>query len=244
MRNKLYKILAVSIGLALAFTFSCSSDGDNDDGGNNPSGGGSEGRLITLAIKDIISTSFTAVENDPRCETDGTLRDEIYEYPTSYIISGSTLSFGDAIFSGNSASLIGTWNSSNLQRIEFKGNIGSYGISGVSKAVFTQNSITLTQCTGGTYKNGAAVKVIDCGTAEITKGNETVKYVASGAWRTFTYNGKTCKSGGGYSEAQMQTACTQAYNKATADGGYTYDYYYDILEKEYRDCVKDFPEWF
>lgn len=249
--NRVKTLLTASLALAITFTFSCSSGGD-DDGNNNPGPGGGfigDGRIITFAIKDITGTSFTAVETDYNCSMDGTLSEHTYEYPTSYTISGSTLSFGEAEFNGNSASLIGTWNALELQEeVLFRGNSSSHGIGGVSKAVFTQNTLTLTQCAGEPgytrdYGDGVTFRVIDCGKAVFTKGNETVTWAAQGEDKTFTYGGKTCKFDIKYSEPQMREACSDAYNKAAAEGGYVYNYYYDILEKDENECLKDFPEW-
>jgi len=239
MRKKLYKISAASIALALAFTFGCSSSNDDDGGGSN------EEWIETFAIKDLTSTSFTMVEKEGTgCQANGTLEDYIFEYPTNYTISGSTLSFGGAEFSGNSTSIIGTWNSSSVQHIEF----GGFGISGI-KVVFTQNTLTLTVCLGepGVVRgihDGVIDKIIDCSTTELKKGNETIKIrFLDGFAYTATYNGKICTRGG-YSETQKKTACTQAYNKATAEGGNADEYYDEIIEKDFSDCVKDFPEWF
>jgi hypothetical protein len=248
MRTKLSKIAqAATLGFAITLTFSCPR-GDPDDDNN---GGG--GRIIKLGIKDIGESSFTAIDKWYDCRENGTLEEETDDYPTSYTINGSTLSFGEAEFSGNSASLIGSWNTSSLQHIKFHSNNSGYGLGSVSKAVFTQNSLSVTLCVGEIgekERDGVAIieKVIDCGTVEYTKGTETVRLKVSGTEATATYKGKTCKLREEHSESQMKAACTQAYNKAKDEGydggGHAVeDYYYEILYKEVRNCQKSLPEW-
>jgi len=253
MKNYFSKILAASSALALAFTLSCSDD--KDENNDNAGGGGTgEEMIVTLDIKDITSTSFTMIEKaGPYCKSDGTLKEDIYEYPTNYTISGSTLSFGGAEFTGNSTSIIGTWNSSSVQDILFGATRDGYNTRGI-KVVFTQNTLAITLCLGKPGDDiefihdeyeGITQKVIDCSTLELKKGNEAikVKYSTPDTY-TATYNGKTCKRGG-YSESQMQTACTPWAYKKTANGGYVSDaLYWNILEKDYWNCVKDFPNWF
>jgi hypothetical protein len=264
--NSIRPLLTATLALAITLTLSCSpggGSGDDDGGGNNGGNGGDNGgggRIITLDIKDIGESSFTAIDKEYNCQENGTLEERTYEYPTSYTINGSTMSFGEAEFSGNSASLIGTWNASSLQHIRFHSNNRSYGIYGVSKAVFTQNSLSVTLCARIGEKeriddwNGNVIKIdgvaiiekgIDCGTSEYTKGTETVRLKASTEEATATYKGKTCKLVIEHSESQMRAACTQAYNKAKDEGKEwgVEGYYWDILEKEENDCKKSLPEW-
>jgi hypothetical protein len=268
--NSIRPLLTATLALAITLTFSCSSGGgngdDNDGGGGgsgNGGGSGAEGCIITHDIKDMDESSFTAIYKWYDCRENGTLEERTNEYPTSYTINGSTLSFGEAEFSGNSASLIGTWNASSLQHIQFRRNNSGYGIGEVSKAVFTQNSLSITQCAGEIGEkerkdwngnvikiDGVAIieKVIDCGTSEFTKGTETVRLKVSGTEATATYKGKTCKLNIEHSESQMRAACTQAYNKAKDEGKaeewrVVRDYYDEILEKEENDCRESLPEW-
>jgi hypothetical protein len=213
-------------------------------------GGGGDGAVIpkTSAIKDITGDSFTMVHKHYDCQENGTLEEDTYEQTISYTISGSTLSFGGAQFSGNSSSLIGTWIASTLQDIGMS--------SDVKKVVFTQNTLAITQCAGEPgeereYRNGSTIKVIDCNTAEITKGNETVKVRDLGTTGTATYKGKTCKYVDVYSESQEQKACSDAYNKVMREnpgydgsGDEVHRYYRDIRNDGFSNCIKDFPEWF
>jgi hypothetical protein len=276
--NSIRPLLTATLALAITLTLSCSSgggNGDDDGGGNNGSGGGNnganEGRILTYGIENVTESSFTAIDKWYYCQENGTLEEETSEYPTSYTIDGSTLSFGGAEFSGNSASLIGTWNSnsSSLQDIRFDGNHYGSSMSSVSavftqvsKAVFTQNSLSITQCAGEIGErerrdwNGNVIKIdgvaiiekgIDCGTVEYTKGTETVRIKVSTEEVTATYKGRTCKVAIEHSESQIRAACTQAYEKAKDEGyddSYRYYGYYDkILYKEENDCHKSLPEW-
>jgi uncharacterized lipoprotein YehR (DUF1307 family) len=253
--------LAASIAFALAFTISCSSGGD-DNGSNdgNGNGSGGEGQIKIFGIKDLGESSFTVVRKDSYCYPgNGEWEEETHEYPTSYSLNGTTLSFGGLEFSGNSASIIGTWNSLSLGELKF--NImggGTLNYRNVSKAVFTQNSLFITTCVGiaGEEReikddDGVVKKrvIIACGTYEDIVGTEKVRINYSGTDITATYKGKTC--GINYSESKMRTACTEAYNKAVAEGYTDFDeledYYRDILHnlhKDIYDCMKDFPAWF
>jgi hypothetical protein len=187
---------------------------------------------------------------------EATHKDEI-----SYSINGKTLSFWGIEFNGNSTSLIGTWT-----REAYSASCGANDYScednnKVSKAVFTQNSVTYTYCIGGGVSeeereddDGIVIgkrKFIDCGTYEETRGTETVIVKYLGTETTATYRGKTCKAPMQHSESKMREACTEAYNKANAEGydgsGYVVrSYYFEILNKDIIKCLKDnnFPEWF
>jgi len=256
--NKTKTLLAATLALALAFTLSCSSDDDD--------GGSSDGRTYTFSLKNVTESSFTTVEEDLECKENGQLEKDNYEQTVSYSIEGKTLSFWMLEFSGNSSSLTGTWTREPFSATcENDYNYYCEDYNGVSKAVFTQNTLTITECIGkvGEEKveeeDGVTIKrkIIDCGTREYTytKGNETVKrvryYGAIPYRQVYTYNGKSCT----YvtpSESQMRTACTQAYNKVKQENpGYSgndylvEDEYYNILEKDFYNCLKSsFPTWF
>jgi hypothetical protein len=257
MRNKFFKIAQVAtFGLAITFTLSCSSPIDVGEGGGN------EGFTITLGIKDIGKSSFTAIDKWYDCRENGTLEEETDDYPTSYSINGTTLSFGGLEFRGNSASIIGTWYSLSFSRLRFETDNSGYSITPVSKVVFTQNSLVITTCAGKAGEereikdnDGVVIgkrKVIDCGTYEEIRGTETVRFEASGTglYRIATYKGKTCKLTYEYSESECRKACTEAYNKAMAEGydgsGYELSYYYHkIRQNDIVKCLEDnnFPDW-
>jgi len=253
--NKTQNLLAAALALALAFTLSCSSDDDDEGGGDV---------IYTYGLEDVTGSSFIMVEDEGyECKENGTLEKDYYRHSVSYSIDGKVLSIWELDFKGNSSSLTGTWT-----REPFTANCAtdSYcdDFDGVSKLVFTSSTLTMTACIGkvgsvveSESEDGVArkTKIINCSTQErtYTKGNETVKrtrYYNSPRKEVYTYNGKTC-TWTESSEAQMRTACTQAYNKVKAENpgysGNSYlveDEYYDILDKDMEDCMKSFPEWF
>jgi len=253
-------LLAATLTLALTFTLSCSTS-DDEDGSS-----GSDGRTYTYSLKNVTGSSFTINEEYFECKENGQFEKESYDNTVSYSIDGRTLSFWNIEFSGNSSSLTGTWTREPFSATcEDDYNYYCEDNNGVSKAVFTQNTLTITECIGKVGEeridedDGVTVKrkVVNCGTREYsyTKGNQTVKrvrYYGSTPYRqVYTYNGKTCT----YtepSESQKRTACTQAYNKVKQENpGYNgndylvEDEYYNILEKDFYDCLKSsFPAWF
>jgi len=230
---------------------SSSSDGSNNIGSDG------EGYYTTYSIKNITGSSFTEIDSYYDCNEDGTFEIGTEDEVVSYSITGNTLSLRGREFTGNSTSLIGTWTRQPYPTCSSRCSSVS---DGYSKVVFTQNSITYTNCMGkagdefdmNTYK----IKVIDCNTWEYSKESEKVTMKVSGTKGTatykvtITYNGETCI----YlypSETQMRSACTEAYNKATAEG-YTgggdlvYDYYRKTIDKDLSKCFEDkgIPQWF
>jgi uncharacterized lipoprotein YehR (DUF1307 family) len=168
------------------------------------------------------------------------------------------LSFYGIKFNGNQTSLTGTWTREPFSASCEKDDYDCEYNNRFSKAVFTENSLSITECFGEigerefTDDNGVAIieKVIDCGTAESKIGTETVRFnaSASGTEIIATYKGKTCKVPLELSESQMRAACKEAYNKAKTEGDYKGDYkgsyYRNILDKERRgNCDGLLPEW-
>ncbi|GBU24136.1 hypothetical protein R83H12_00763 [Fibrobacteria bacterium R8-3-H12] len=276
MRNNLFKIahnftiLSILIigGIGVQTIISCS--GDSGGGGNGNDNGtidASEGKTYTYGIKNLSGTSFTMVDKYYSCRENGTLEEVVDEYPTSYSINGTTLSFADAEFSGSSNSIIGIWNSPSLVTVRFNGD-NYTKVEDVSKVVFTQTTITFTSCGKDDYDlviddpapvkvNGYATddrecKFIDCVTQECTKGTEKVIIKSSGTALSFTYNGKTCSRSNRseFSKTQLEKACKEAYDKVKAENpGYdgnekeldnAFD---DILYKDFYKCMENFPEW-
>ncbi|MDR2580844.1 MAG: hypothetical protein LBC85_07625 [Fibromonadaceae bacterium] len=260
-------LLAAGLSLAMAFTLSCS------DGGGDGGGGGSGTFTEVFAIKEITSDSFTYVEEESYdCQSDGTLKKREYTEKGTYSIAGNVLTlkwedWSDAAeynFNGNSSGLIGTWTrnknkAANCREDEDYDRVWCDYLYDVTKAVFTQNSISITadicwtdQFKDGNVRRGWTVKVIDCNNFEERKGNETVKtnfkFSGNSAKLTYTYNGKSCeRSWSEPSLAARQKACADAVKQAAADGGYYEDYYEDILysrDKNFEKCLTDnnFPE--
>jgi hypothetical protein len=245
--------LAATFGFALAFTLSCSGSDDPDNGSN----GGGEGLTLAYGIENVTDSSFTIIEKSYECRASATLNEEIRKEEISYSIN-KTLSLGGIEFSGNSASLAGVWT---REAYSVSCGIDEYDCeyyNRFSKAVFTQNSVAYTRCLGrigerDIKEDGAIVgkeKIIDCGTLEITRGTETGRVKYSGTEFALTYNGKTCKAPRQYSESKMREVCSEAYNKAVAEGNDDYHviegYYSEILNKDIFKCIRDnkFPEWF
>jgi hypothetical protein len=258
MRTQFSKIaLAATFGFAITLTLSCSSD--DGDGGGGSDGGVGEGLIQTYGIKDIGESSFTVIGKWYDCqEENGELKEEIYEDEVSYSLNGKTLSLYGIEFNGSQTSLIGIWTREPFSASCEKNDDYCKGNNSFSKAVFTENSLSITECFGEigerefTFNNGVTIieKYIDCVTAEYTKGTETVRFKASGTEVIATYKGKTCKMPFDLepSESQMRAACEEAYNKAKTEGDYKGSYYYDILndieESEARgNCDGLLPEW-
>jgi len=271
MKKQFTKIaLAVSIVLAMAFTFSCSGGDDPADGGEG-TGNTNEGfSTYTYGIKDVTDVSFTMVEKWNECQENGTLKELTEDNEVSYSVNGQTLSFLSVKdnygsypigidFKGNSNSLIGTWT-----RQPFSANCEDYEkecdwYNEISKAVFTQNSLILTHCVSEREEyeyNGIVVKrkVINCGTAEDTKtkGTDTVIVLMDFEKQTATFNNETCISwfsDSEHSKSKEGAACTEAFNRVKAegnDGSAIKRYFAEILREEEDKCLKDkqFPEWF
>jgi hypothetical protein len=213
--------------------------------GNVGEDGASEGRIYTYGIENVTESSFITV--DESCFSTST---EIINYS----INNKILSLGGIEFNGNSASLIGTWTREAFSAVCEENDYDCNDYNRISKAVFTQNSLTYTSCTGriGEYEvnDGEVMKIIDCGTSEHTKGTETGIAKYSGTEIILTYNGKTCKLPMQYSVSEIRRACTEAYAKAEAEENndrHTIEVYYsEILNKDIIKCHKDnnFPEWF
>jgi hypothetical protein len=255
METKRFFHSAAGLLFALALTISCSSD----ENGNEPSSssgtdlssssnggedGISEGRIYTYGIEGITESLFITL--DESCFS-------ISPKIISYSINNKVLSLGGVEFNGNSDFLIGTWTREPFSAVcEDDDDCNDY--NKISKAVFTQNSLTYTSCIGriGEYEDddGEITKIIDCGTLESTRGTETgiVKY--SGTEISLTYNGKTCKLPMQYSVSEIRKACTEAHDKAEAEGNndrHTIEVYYsEILNKDIIKCHEDnnFPQWF
>jgi hypothetical protein len=251
--NSIRPLLAAALGIAITLTLSCSGGDDNPDGGSD--GGVGEGRIITFGIKDIGKSSFTVIDKWYDCqEENGELKERTEEREESYSLNGKTLSLYGIEFNGSQTSLIGTWT-----REPFSASCekDDYDCNRVSKAVFTENSLSITRCLmeigerERTCDNGVTIieKYIDCGTAESKNGTETVRLnaSASGTETIATYKGNTCKVPLELSESQMRAACKEAYNKAKTEGDYKESYYYDILdilrEKKRGNCDGLLPEW-
>jgi len=261
MANIIRPLLTASFGLALAFTLSCS-----DDDGGDSSVGVSEGFSKTYTIENITPSQFTIVGMYYECRENGILETIPNNHTMNYSINGNTLSIGVVKFNGNSTSLTGTWIKENsvscdhdpYNSLDWDNQIiCDFFEDEVSKAVFTQNTLTLFNgCSMWgkgvgqqfTTEQGAVIKVIDCATATETKGTETITITITMEQNetkiTATYNGRTCVFEQRYSETERRTACTQAHNKVTAEGGDIDDYYSDILHKEENDCRRSLPLWF
>jgi hypothetical protein len=265
MRVQFNKIaLAAIFGLAITFTLSCSNGDDNDGSGNGNdySGDPGEGITYTYDIENVTESSFTMVNKEDRCYENGTWEENAYREEVSYSINDKALFLWRLEFNGSSSSLIGTWTrepfSASCEENDY--NYYCEDNNNISKAVFTQDFLTVTACRGKIGERDlkdddgvvvGKIKFIDCGTVEETRGTETVRIKFSGTEIAATYRGKTCKASMRYSESKMREACTEAYNKALAEGydgsGYVVEeYYYEIRAKDIIKCLKDnnFPEWF
>ncbi|MDR2555017.1 MAG: hypothetical protein LBC64_06265 [Fibromonadaceae bacterium] len=240
MRTQLKKIvLAVGISLAMALTFSCSSD----DGGNeNPSGviggearGGSREITEVYALKNITDNSFTftyidTIGGSEYCGLFGALKREsdIYDATINYIINNNALvwkydysrdgfQFGEdgLQFNGISNNLIGTWTR----------EVKKYGdFENVTRAEFMGNELKITYdyCAsdrmllryGEDRGNGWKIRNIDCETYEIYKGNEVITVKETSRLDVIndlsvTYKGKTCA----FHISQLEKACSDAWEK-------------------------------
>jgi len=254
MANLIKIALAAGITIALALTLSCSS-GDEDEVEDSGTG---EGKSLRFDIENITDSSFTTVERSYDCRLSG-LGEEIHKEEISYSINSKTLSLGGIEFNGNSASLTGIWTRQAFSVFCEADDYYCEYYNGFSKAVFTQNSLTYTLCLDkiGSEKNYtdedgivSKEKIIDCGTFESTRGTETVRVKYSGTEIIATYNGKTCRISDD-SESEKRKACTEANNKAKAEGHgddrhIVEAYYSEIHNKDIIKCLKDnkFPEWF
>ena len=230
--NKTKSILRLAISIALAFTFSCSSGGDDtgksscesSSGGKNRNGS----RKITevYALKNITDNSFTftyidTIPGSDYCGVSGVLKRkaEVYDVTMDYIINNKTLVWqygydGDGPqFCGNSDNLTGTWTR----------GINKYGdFENVTKAEFIGNELKVTYdyCApdriffryGEDRGNGWKIRNVNCETYEIYKGNEviTVKETSSRdviSTLVITYKGKTC----GRPISYYENACSEAW---------------------------------
>jgi hypothetical protein len=247
----------------MVFTLSCS---DGNDGG----GGSSSGETFTesFAIKEITDDSFTYVEyEDWECMSDGKLEKDEKTRDATYSINNGVLTLKwskwsdtEYDFNGKSSELIGTWTrnkdkKAHCQKDEDGYIECDYGYD-VTKAVFTQNSVSITRdfCwtdevnNGHVNSRGWTEKVIDCSTAELRKGNEVVKYNIKGSgnsekW-TLTYKGKSCEASWSEpSKSSMEEACEEAVKMAEEEGGSHWNYYEEILygasEMNFIKCLKD-----
>ncbi|MDR2584265.1 MAG: hypothetical protein LBC75_12360 [Fibromonadaceae bacterium] len=237
---------------------SSSSIGETSSSSENKDNDLGDGIYQQYEIENLTDSSFTIVERSYDCQLD-VLRVEIYSDVVSYSINGQTLSLGGIEFNGNSTSLAGTWT---REAFSVSCGVDDYSCeynNRFSKAVFTQDSLIYTRCLGiigsgksYTDEDGAIIKqkIINCGTFENTKGTETVRVKFSGAEISSTYNGKTCNLSED-SESEKRKACTEANDKAKAEGHgddihVVEAYYSEIHNKDIINCLKDnnFPEWF
>jgi hypothetical protein len=225
----------------------------------------------TLTLVSYNSNSFTYMYTDGgySCTNGGTLKGETHDrtinYSLNYSASNNILVWenqwsGDTLhFNGTSNNLIGTWT-----RTKDKSTscwTGTYEIIckegwGITKLVFTQNTVTITggflggdncptdEMTDGKINNkGWKCKIISCDTYEMSKGTEKITMKLDKHNGEITYNGKTCSTKG---LSQRIKACSDAWNKIQTQGGsgYLEDYYYNFLEKDFEECLvnNNFPE--
>jgi len=215
------------------------------------------GNENTFRIESMTQSSFTQTMDLYCLETLG--NSNIGKI--SYSKNGTTLSFWGLEFNGNSSSIMGTWTREPYSATCEENDSNCKGNNNISKAMFTQNSVTYTTCIGeiGTKKisDSVTVKTTDCNTREYSNGTEKVIEKVYSDYRTATYKSKTCRTPEG--EGSILSMCTWLKNAYEKDGvvmdenseDYDLQVFFGLLayivsESFDSKCLEDnnFPEWF
>jgi hypothetical protein len=250
----------------------CGTDEITIVGGNSSSSGSTNNNGYSFSDTDVYvlvnydGDSFTYATDEYGCANGGILKKSSYNntmyYSINYSINNNILALikyngitRDTIdFKGTSNNIIGTWT-----RTKNKDCKDDWGIT---KLVFTQDTVAITYCYTDMHWNGEEHKnseypnsvwkynIIDCDTYELLKGTEKVRIKRkrkSDNYIEATYNGKTCTySNLNYSVPQRVKACSDAWREVQIQGGYLADYYSDFLLKDmreyWRECTENFPD--
>jgi len=208
-------------------------------------------------LKNKTDNQFTYIEDNDICEDGGVLGKESWSNTISYSINNNIMiwepKWSDTLnFKGTSNELIGTWTRTKDRatscKLKTEREETYYDCKEnwrAIEAVFTQTTVKITSdyCLAdhiidgeiwyggdGTWKERA----VNCKESEVYKGTEKVTLKEDKNSAEAIYKDKSCKTSKPLSQSEKETACIEAWNKYH-DG----DYYYDLLHKDFYDCLKE-----
>lgn len=264
-----FNLLAISLLVIMAFTFSCSNGDDNDDNGGNNN---------NTVINNVITKTYNLEKGqgyfeyynkyeDWSCAKGGILyKDSTREGDEiDYSIDNNIMiweNYGDTIqFSGNSNELSGTWTRTRnseapceMKNDEYDGpyyDCKAYWQ--VTKLEFTETTVTITndyclaeEMVGIFTLPNAETKIIDCNNIEVSKGSEkfTVKIIPTSEDIVFTYiyKDKSCSFNEKLSKAEYESICKKYWDKYGEYGYNGYWYEYDFKNEDIRECAEILPK--
>ncbi|MDR2594043.1 MAG: hypothetical protein LBC87_04655 [Fibromonadaceae bacterium] len=245
---------------------SSSNSGGNSSSSISNSGDGS-GSFIITRIYDLLNKTdkkFTYLIKsvEEYCADGGVFKSEEdnWDHIINYSINNKTMTWKseyshsdqDTInFKGTSNELIGTWTRTKNKAISCKINDDDDWWDckhdwDVTKVVFTEANVEITYdicytdeeiIDGKDEGYGWKWRIIDCNNAEVYKGTEKIAMKVTINDLTYSYNGNSCTTTFEPSESEKEAACREAWNEHQNEE-YWSDYYYDILDKDFYDCMK------
>jgi len=228
---------------------------------NNSDGSYSYTKDYALVSKTNNEFTYTIVYKDEYCKDGGILeiRDDPWDNTINYSIADKIMTWqedGDTDtlnFKGTSNELIGTWTRTRDKAASclYDSYYEDYYCKShydITKAIFTESTVSITRSIcftdkldGDEIQSGWRWRTIDCNTAEIYKGSDKISFKITiinedDYSYTYSYKGESCEYNP--SKLKKEAACKETWDTYHVIDEYNWrNNYYDILEKEFNDCM-------